>query len=145
MPESGPAHNAVEGNFSNCTLAGDFLNAQADSHEMELSFKNCTLTGAITTGSVAHTEGEPSADQWWLIGTVSSTYAPVAEDKGTTATFDSTSKWVVDKNCYLSGLTLAPGAQVEAPAGKVLTMTVDGVETPVAAGTYTGKIVLTVA
>lgn len=145
MPDMGPSHDAVEGNFSNCTLCGDFLNAQASDHEMVLTFKNCSVTGAISTGTVAHAEGEPSADKWWLIGTVASTYGPVAEDKGTKASFDAASKWIVDKDCWLSGLEIADGAQVLAPEGKTLTMTVDGKETAIAAGTYAGKIVLTVA
>ena len=33
---------------------------------------------SVQTGTTAHDQGEPSADQWWLIGTVSSTY-PAAE------------------------------------------------------------------
>jgi hypothetical protein len=145
MPESGPAHNEVEANISNCTLTGDFVNAQAGDHEMVLTFKNTTLTGAITTGTVTHAEGEPSEDKWWLIGTVESTYEPVEKDLGTTASFDAASKWTVDKTSYLSGLTLAEGAVVTAPAGKTLTMTVDGKETAIVPGTYAGKIVLTVA
>ncbi len=145
MPDMGPGHNEVEAHFSNCTLNGDFLNAQAGDHEMVLTFKNCTVTGAITTGTTAHDQGEPSADQWWLIGTVSSTYGPVEKDLGTSASFDAASKWVVTENCWLSGLTIAEGAEVSAPAGKTLTMTVDGVETAIVPGAYTGKIVLTVA
>jgi hypothetical protein len=126
-------------------MTGDFVNAQAADHEMVLTFKSCDLTGAISTGTVAHAQGEPSAEQWWLIGTVESSLTPVAEDKGTTASFDAASKWTVTKDCYLSGLTLAEGASIAAPAGKTLTMTVDGVVTPIAAGSYAGKIVLTVA
>ncbi len=145
MPEMGPAHNEVEASFTGCTLNGDFLNAQAEEHEMVLTFKNCTLTGAISTGTVSHTQGEPSEDKWWLIGTVDGVNAPVAGDKGTTASFDADSKWTVDKTCWLSGLTIADGAQIAAPAGKTLTMTVDGRETPVAPGAYAGTIVLTVA
>lgn len=68
------------------------------------------------------------------------------KDKGTKAEFDAASKWIVDKTCYLSGLTIAEGAKVEAAEGHTLTMTVDGKETgnriP---GTYAGKIVMTVA
>ena len=145
LPDMGPAHNEVEANFSNCTIIGDFLNAQAEDHEMVLNFQNCTVTGAITTGTTTHAKGEPSAEQWWLIGDVESTYAPVAKNKGTTASFDADSRWIVDKTCYLSGLTLAEGAKVDAPAGKTLTMTVDGADTTISAGTFTGKIVLTVA
>ena len=42
----------------------------------------------------------------------------------------------------LAGL---PGMDDAAPDGKSLSMTVDGVNTPIAPGSYTGKIVLTVA
>ena len=44
-----------------------------------------------------------------------------------------------------TGLTVAPGATVDALKGNTLTMTVDGVATPIAAGVYKGKIVLKVA
>ena len=64
--------------------------------------------------------------------------------KTTSASFDGTSKWIVDKTCYLSGLTLEPGASVTAPDGKSLTMTVNGIETAIVPGTYTGTISLTV-
>lgn len=144
MPDMGPAHDEVEANFTGCTLHGDFINAQAADHEMVLTFKGCTLTGAISTGTAVHAQGEPQEDKWWLIGTVESTLEPT-EDKGTTASFDGASKWIVDKTCYLSGLTLAAGAEVSAPAGKTVTMTVDGKETAIAPGSYTGTIVMTVA
>lgn len=41
--------------------------------------------------------------------------------------------------------TIAEGATIIAPEGKTVTMTVDGVETPMAPGTYRGTVVLTVA
>jgi hypothetical protein len=44
----------------------------------------------------------------------------------------------------LSELTLGNGATVTAPEGYSVTLTVDGVETGIAAGTYTGDVVLTV-
>ena len=43
------------------------------------------------------------------------------------------------------GLTLADGAVLKAAGGKRLSMTVDGVETPVQSGAYIGKIVLSVS
>lgn len=46
----------------------------------------------------------------------------------------------VESGC---GLTIQGGAVVTAPEGYLLTLTVDGVETPIAAGTYSGDIVLT--
>lgn len=44
-----------------------------------------------------------------------------------------------------ANLTIAEGTTIKAPDGKSLTKTVDGVETPVKAGTYKGKIVISVS
>jgi hypothetical protein len=52
--------------------------------------------------------------------------------------------WVVDTNIALRELMLAPGAYVMAPPGKSVTMTVNGVETALRAGSYRGDIRLTV-
>lgn len=52
--------------------------------------------------------------------------------------------WIVDKTTALQSLRIEPGAAVAAPAGRSLTMTVDGVETGLKPGTYRGGIVLTV-
>jgi hypothetical protein len=53
--------------------------------------------------------------------------------------------WQVAQITKLSELTIADGATVSAPSGYSLSMTVDGVETPISAGSYKGKIVLTPA
>lgn len=53
--------------------------------------------------------------------------------------------WEVAETTRLSRLTIGEGAVIRAPEGKSLTMTVDGVETPLAAGSYKGDIVLTPA
>ena len=145
MPDMGPAHDEVEVHLTDCTLNGDFINAQAEDHEMLLDFKGCTLTGAISTGKAVHTEGEPEESKWWRIGLVDDTLEPVEKDKGTKASFDAASQWTVNKTCYLGGLTIAEGAKIQAVEGKNLTMTVNGKETAIVPGTYTGKIVLTVA
>jgi hypothetical protein len=53
--------------------------------------------------------------------------------------------WVVKESGALRSLTIAEGASLAAPAGKSLTMTVEGVGTPIKPGTYKGDIFLTVA
>ncbi len=53
--------------------------------------------------------------------------------------------WTVTKTTALESLNIQEGATLAAPQGFSLTMTVDGVETPVKAGTYKGQIVLTPA
>jgi hypothetical protein len=60
-------------------------------------------------------------------------------------TLDGGSTWVVDKASYLTGLTITEGAVIEGPEGAKVTMTVDGKETTIQAGTYEGKIVLSSA
>lgn len=52
--------------------------------------------------------------------------------------------WVVSGDSTLTHLTIDGSAAVSAPAGKTLVMTVNGTETPIAAGTYSGAITLTV-
>jgi hypothetical protein len=58
---------------------------------------------------------------------------------------DENSRWVVDETCYLTSLTLAEGSSVTGPDGAGVTVTVDGVPTPLRTGDYKGTIVLTVA
>jgi hypothetical protein len=52
--------------------------------------------------------------------------------------------WEVAKTTALKSLTIAEGASITAPRGRTVSMTVDGIATPVQAGTYNGKIVLRV-
>lgn len=56
---------------------------------------------------------------------------------------DSGTNWVVDKTTYLSRLTIAKDAHVSAPQGQEITLTVNGIETGINPGTYTGDVVLT--
>jgi hypothetical protein len=136
----------------NTTLKGDFVNALTESSSMNVSLENSTVTGAITTATYVHAVGpkgenlvmQDPSDLYYLIGEVNMTYAPTSEAHGATVKLDGTSKWFVDKTSYLTGLTIANGATVAAPNGSKLSMTVDGVVTPVASGNYTGKIVLAV-
>jgi hypothetical protein len=55
-------------------------------------------------------------------------------------TLENGAKWMVTGTNYLSSLTIDETSSI---LGMGLVMTVDGVETEIAAGTYTGQIVLT--
>jgi len=66
-----------------------------------------------------------------------------AEAAGAVASFTDGSIWTVTHDSYLAGLTIGEDAAVIAPAGKSLTMTVDGTETNIAPGSYSGEIVIT--
>jgi len=58
-------------------------------------------------------------------------------------TVESGSPWTVTEKTEVGALTIKDGAEVNAPDGYLLTMTVNGVETAIKSGTYNGKIVLT--
>lgn len=60
------------------------------------------------------------------------------------ASFDKDSRWVVTHDSYLGKLVISEGAEISAPEGKTLTMTVDGVKTELKPGTYEGAIIITV-
>lgn len=149
------AHNFsrdVNATFSNMMLNGDIINADTVASDMNVTFENATITGAITTGIVEHVLGPngenvtmETPELYYLIGEVTNTYKAIPKDPhGVTVSLGSESKWVVDKTSYLTNLTIAEGATVTAPEGHSVKMTVDGIETPIKAGTFGGQIVLTV-
>jgi len=62
----------------------------------------------------------------------------------TSKTVESGSTWVVNEKYQLNGtLTIGQGSTVKAPDGQLLTMTVNGIETAIRPGSYTGAIVIT--
>jgi hypothetical protein len=63
--------------------------------------------------------------------------------KGPAKTVADGESWEVAEITSLGKLTIAEGAQITAPENKSLTLTINGVESPIKAGTYTGDIVLT--
>jgi hypothetical protein len=63
---------------------------------------------------------------------------------GTSNNIPSGTSWEVTETTGIDNLTIAAKAAIKAPEGKSVTLTVDGVETPIAAGSYKGKIALTV-
>jgi hypothetical protein len=104
-----------------------------------------SLTGQISSATQSYREGLTviTANNRLEMSNITQQAAPTVNN-GVVVSLDKDSAWMVTDTSYLTSLTLAEGAQVLAAEGKSLTMTVDGVPTPVAAGSYTGKIVLTV-
>ena len=75
------------------------------------------------------------------LSNVTQTAAPTINN-GVVLSLDQDSVWTVTGTSYLTALTLEEGAKVTGVDGRPLTMLVDGAETPIAPGTYTGKIAL---
>lgn len=110
-----------------------------------VTLANASVTGIISAAGQAYKDGltriteenrlEMSNVRQWA-------QPPV--NNGVCVSLDEKSLWCVTGECWLTALDLAVGARLEAPAGKTLTMRVDGAETPVASGRYTGIIHLSV-
>jgi len=143
----------VNATFSNTSLRGDIINGNALAGSVNVALSNTTLKGAITTATTTHataTDGSvlnfSRPDLYYLVGEFKHTYAPLSASFGMAVTLDGSARWIVDKTSYLRNLSLATGAVLSAPSGRSLTMTVDGVVTPIQAGaSYAGAIVLTVS
>lgn len=52
--------------------------------------------------------------------------------------------WAIDNTTQLNSLTIPAGGKIVAPAGKSVSLTVDGVERAIAPGAYTGKVIVTI-
>jgi len=63
---------------------------------------------------------------------------------GSRKDISSGSTWEVAQTTSLKKLTIADGAVIKTPEGKSVTLTVDGVETPIEPGVFKGDIVLTI-
>lgn len=64
---------------------------------------------------------------------------------GAAKSIEAGATWELAETTSLAELSLGEGAEIKAPEGSSVTLTVDGVETGITAGTYKGDIVLTVA
>ena len=104
-----------------------------------LDFVDTQYSGALSATRTHHRTTHITPENNYELGMVENTLCP-AVNNGVIARFDESSSWAVTKTCYLTALTLEPGAKVLAPDGKRLTMLVDGTETPIQPGTYTGNI-----
>lgn len=152
MPGGMGGGTAVTATFSNMTMDGDIVNSNTGESDVVVNFKNATITGAITTAIGTHSVGpngeqlvmQDKPDLYRLIGEETHEYCDTGEKYGVKVSLDAGSKWVVDETSYITELTVAEGASITASEGKTVTMTVDGAEKPVKAGTYKGKIVLAV-
>lgn len=144
--ESGGYSSDVHAVIRHATLKGDVVHAMAEKGNMTVALQDATLTGAISTGTTSPASGKaPTRETFTTVGEVTNTFEPSTGEYGMKVSLDWASKWVVDKTSYLDGLVIADGAAVTAPEGADLTMTVNGVKTPVGPGSYIGKIKLQVA
>jgi hypothetical protein len=141
MPGGGSTE--VSATFKNMNLKGDIVTSMTAESDVVITFEKANITGAITT-STATPIGTPSYEKYFLIGEVKHTYCETNDKYGIKVSLKGDSAWVVDKTSYLTGLTIADGGSVKAPAGRKLSMTVNGAGTDIKVGAYSGKIILKV-
>jgi hypothetical protein len=111
---------------------------------MTIIFAGSDFTGSFADGSngLWEVEGFRYTDGTGNVSSLNGNYYGASANWGITAAFDAQSTWLVEHDSYLGQLTIEEGATIQAPAGYSIRMTVDGEETPVDPGTYTGEIIL---
>ena len=104
---------------------------------MALTFDNTVVNGIISASKALHRVEKVCKENCEELGEVINTAQNVVNN-GVIVTLKNGSVWNVAGTSYLSSLTIEEGSQV------VGTLTVDGAETELKPGTYTGDLVVTI-
>ena len=105
--------------------------------------KSASVKGVISSATQAYRDGvtQITVENQYDMSNVTQTAAPTVNN-GVVVELDSESTWTVTGTSYITGLLIAEGAAVCGADGKHVSMTVDGVQTQIRTGRYSGKIVL---
>ena len=108
-----------------------------------LSLHGTRWEGVASAAAAAYREGltEIGEANRYELSNITQTPAPTVNN-GVHVSLDENSSWIVTGACFITKLTLAEHAFLKAPAGKKLVMTVDGAQTDIRPGEYTGRIEL---
>lgn len=115
------------------------------SSSVTVTFDGSDFEGSFADGSngLWEVDGLSYTDASGSESSLNGNYYGAEANWGITASFTGDSTWTVTNDSYLGSLTLADSASIKAPEGYKVKMTVDGKDTEIKAGTYTGKIILT--
>jgi hypothetical protein len=134
----GKTYPGVQVKMKGMKATGDILNEDYQ-RDLHLSLAESSLTGKIVSGT-AETWNALCKEKGMEKYIIDPTGYKAAH--GVELSLDNGSSWTVTGDSTLTALTIASGATVKAGAGVRLTMTVDGAETGIQAGTYHGKILI---
>jgi len=145
-------HDTLIGPVPYSSPAGEIFEMDHDSefmhgpHNLGVNLKNASVTGVISSAVQAYPEGvtEITPENWHDISNITQT-ASSTVNNGVVVTLDSKSVWKVTGTSYITALTAEQDARIEAIDGHRIVMTVNGAETPLLPGKYTGNIVLSVS
>jgi hypothetical protein len=153
VSSAGGQSNTVNLNLANGSYTGNVYNGtgyydqSGDALNVNLG-EGATLQGVISLSETRHVDenGEQNTsftiEQYYYLGHVANR-AYNNQSSKLAVTLSNGATWTVTDTSYLTSLTIDDGT-VQATDGKQVVMTVDGVETPIVSGTYTGNIVISV-
>jgi hypothetical protein len=134
----GTIYPGVQIKMTGMKAEGDILNEDYQ-RDMHLSLAGTSLTGKIVSGTV---------ETWNALCKTKGMEKYIIDPSGyktahgVELNLEGGSLWVVTGDSTLTALTISGGATVKAGAGARLTMTVDGAQTPIQAGSYHGNILI---
>ena len=119
---------------------------QRGAKNLLVEMKSAHVEGIISSASESHREGitQITPDNRCEMGVVTQKAQPTVNN-GVIVRMDRYSTWLVTGTSYITSLSLEDTSILKGYGGRKLVMTVDGKEVPAAPGTYTGKIVLSLA
>lgn len=111
-----------------------------------LTLANTHITGVISSATQQYRDGLTLIDESNRLEMANITQTPAPTvNNGVIVTLDGKSTWTVTGTSYITRLDLADGAKVQAPAGRTLTVTLDGQPLELGPGSYSGALQLTVS
>ena len=130
--------------FTDISLSGDFYNAMRTGKNLIVAFHRSRVEGVVSSSTSRHAVSTITSAEWRQINHVTNTPKPTVNN-GVIVKPGAGSVWTVTGTSYLTKLVVDANAAVRAPAGKRLTLTVDGAVTALSPGaTYSGALALTV-
>ncbi|MCD7749445.1 MAG: hypothetical protein LUH42_05295, partial [Oscillospiraceae bacterium] len=129
----------VVASFSDIELEGDFYNGTTGAvsvQNLDLRFDSVQLTGVISASFATHEKTDLYPEDWQLVGVVENQVCP-AINNGVLLSMTNGSTWTVTGESYITRLEIDETSSIDG------VMTVDGVETDILPGVYTGEICLT--
>ena len=125
-----------------------YYNQSGDTLNVNLG-EGATLNVVISLSETRHVDENSdqntsfTIEQYYYLGHVENR-AYNNQSSQLAVTLSDGATWTLTGTSYLTSLTISDNSTVSTPDGKILVMTVDGIETLIQSGTYTGTIVISV-
>lgn len=108
---------------------------------LSITLKNASFTGQITASVSKHRVPKVTKENCEELGEVTNSPAP-AINNGVIVSLDEKSSWTVTAPCYLTSLSIAPGATIKSSKSGTPKLRIGGGEKELRPGVYTGQLEL---